>query len=166
MKLHAFFITLTLGAAASVITTTAHAQACPPGTSPAAIGNDLSACAPDNTSQRALGPPPERWIDYWGAIAVYEPTGSLGVATNMGSKAKAEQAALADCQSKHGSTCKIGSAYRNGCGALIGSTTGYAVASGPSLDKAIQSGMEICTKSGYQNCHVYYSSCSLPQRIH
>ncbi|MGN6328063.1 MAG: DUF4189 domain-containing protein [Rhodanobacter sp.] len=156
-----------------LLTTSAlHAQAaCPPGTIPYGTGNDPSACGPDNSQPdqlqqpRAPRRPPQVWANHWGAIATNEPTGSLGIANNMSSQNEAERTALADCQSKHGSTCKIETSYRNGCGALIGSTTGYVVTSKATLDETVQAGMLACTKAEYSNCHVYYSACSLPERI-
>lgn len=131
-------------------------------------GQGWQGCAPiDNSVQQPQRPqpPPQKWTDHWGAIATNEPTSSLGVANNMASQSEAEQAALTDCQSKHSSTCKLETSYRNGCGALIGSTTGYVVTSKTTLDEAVQAGMLTCTKARYSNCRVYYSGCSLPVRI-
>lgn len=140
--------------------------ACPPGMTPYGVG----VCGYDNsqqqrspTQQQPQPPrPPQQWASRWGAIATYEPNGSLGAATNMASKDEAEQSALADCQSKHGSTCKLEVAYSNGCGVLVGSNTGYVVTTNATLDGAIQAGMKTCADSGYIDCRVYYSACSLP----
>lgn len=153
-----------------------HAEGnCPPGYYPIGAPSGQGGpqgCAPipgDSSAQQQAQPqpqqPPQQWASQWGAIATYEPNGSLGVATHMASKVEAEQSALADCQSKHGSTCKLEVAYSNGCGALVGSNTGYVVTTNATLDEAIHAGMKTCTNSGYANCHVYYSACSLPQRI-
>jgi hypothetical protein len=86
-----------------------------------------------NQSQ-ASQPPPERWQDNWGAIATYEPNGSLGVVTNMPSQNVAENAALSDCQSKHGSACKIKLSYRNQCAAMVVGGKDYNVNPGATLD--------------------------------
>ena len=152
--------------------TAVHAQAaCPPGTIPYGTGNDPSACGPDNSQPQqpqqpqAPQPPPQVWADHWGAIATYEPNGSLGTATNMPSQRSAEQTALADCESKHGSTCKIQLSYRNQCAAMVVSAKGYNVTPAATMDLAVTKGMAICTNSGAPNCHVYYTACSLPQRI-
>jgi len=124
-------------------------------------GQGWQGCAPVGNAQQ----PSARWENRWGAIATYESNGSLGIATNMTSQSAAQQTALADCQSKHGSTCKLETTYRNGCAALIGSTTGYVVTSDATSEKAIQAGMQTCNKAGYTNCHTYYSACSLPVQV-
>lgn len=154
-----------------------HAEGnCPPGYYPIGAPSGQGGpqgCAPvPGESQQQVQPqqvqpqqPPQQWEDHWGAIATYEPNGSLGTATNMPSQGRAEQAALADCQSKHGSTCKIQLSYRNQCAAMIVSDKGYNVTPAATVDLAVTKGMGICTNSGDPNCHVYYSACSLPQRI-
>lgn len=146
-----------------LIVATVHAQDC-------GGVNAGGVCVPPDVAmpgyqQQAQQPPPQKWVDHWGAIATNEPTGSLGVANDMASQSDAEQAALADCQSKQGATCKLETSYRNGCGALIGSSTGYVVVSKATLNETVQTGISTCTKAGYSNCHVYYSACSLPVRI-
>ncbi|WP_426702131.1 DUF4189 domain-containing protein [Rhodanobacter sp. Col0626] len=131
-------------------------------------GQGWQGCAPiDNNTQQPQRPQPlpQIWADHWGAIATNEPTNSLGVANNMASQSEAKKAALTDCKSKHGSTCKLETSYRNQCGALIGSTTGYVVTSKATLDETVQAGMLTCTQAGYSNCSVYYSACSFPVRI-
>lgn len=115
--------------------------------------------------QQAPQTPPPRWADRWGAIATFEPNGSLGTVTDMSDQQSAEQAALASCQSKHGSTCKIQLSYRNQCAAMVVSDKGYNVTPAVTVNEAVEKGMKICTGSGDPNCHVYYSACSLPQRI-
>lgn len=138
--------------------------ACPPGMTPYGVG----VCGYDNSQRQEQPvqqrPPLPQWEDHWGAIATYEPNGSLGVATNMPSQSSAEQAALVDCQSKHGSTCKIQLSYRNQCAAMVVSDKGYNVTPAATVDLAVTEGMATCTKSGDPNCHVYYSACSLPVR--
>jgi hypothetical protein len=152
----------------------AHAEGgCPPGMIPAS-GTDINSCVPippgynNNPQQAQPRPPqlpPQQWEDQWGAIATYEPNGSLGTATEMPSQSSAERAALADCQSKHGSTCKIQLSYRNQCAAMVVSDKGYNVTPAATVDLAVTKGMAICTKSGDPNCHVYYSACSPAVRI-
>ena len=99
--------------------------------------------------QKAPRPPPEQWVDHWGAIAIYEPNGSLGTATNLPSQSSAENA---DCQSKHGSTCKIQLSYRNQCTAMAVSDKGYNVGSPATVDQAAQTSLKICRDSGDPNC--------------
>ena len=151
-----------------LITSALHAQQ--PGVDCAPIqGQGWSGCAPINSPQQqqqspAPRQPPERWQDHWGAIATYEPNGSLGAVTNMPSQRTAESAALEDCQSKHGSTCKIKLSYRNQCAAMIVGGKDYNVNPGSTVDKAIEDGMNTC-RTYATDCHVYYSACSLPVRI-
>ncbi|RUL66561.1 DUF4189 domain-containing protein [Dyella dinghuensis] len=147
----------------------AHAEGgCPPGMIPYS-GTDISSCGPippgyyQNSQQPQA--PPMQWASTWGAIATDEPHGILGAAVGMPSKREAEQAALSDCRSKNGSDCKLELAYDNECAALVVSKTGYVVTAHQTKDLAIQSGMKTCRDSGYEDCHAYYSACSLPQQI-
>jgi hypothetical protein len=144
----------------------AHAQtACPPGMTPYGVG----VCGYDNSqqpsAQQQAQPPQKQWKDHWGAIAIALPKGVLGVSNNFPSERQATQVALADCQSKGGTTCKLESTYGNTCAAMIVGHPGYAIATGSSEGEAIQKGMKMCTDGGDTNCHAYYSACSLPQRI-
>ncbi|WP_083966261.1 DUF4189 domain-containing protein [Dyella thiooxydans] len=154
-----------------LIASNVHAEGgCPPGMIPAS-GTNINSCIPipqgyyQNKKSNSAQTPPERWIDRWGAIATYEPNGSLGIAENMPSQESAEQLALEDCRSKHGSTCEVQLFYRNQCAAMIVSNGGYNVTPAKTIDAAERKGMDICKKAGDSNCHVYYSACSLPQRI-
>lgn len=150
----------------------AHAEGnCPPGYYPIGAPQGQAGpqgCAPipgyDNQQQTRPQPPPQ-WEDRWGAIATYEPNGSLGTATNMPSQGSAEQTALADCQSKHSSICEIQLSYRNQCAAMVVSDSGYNVTPSLTLKSAEIKGMATCTASGDKNCHVYYTDCSLPKII-
>ena len=148
---------------------TVHAQQ--PGVDCAPIqGQGWSGCAPMNTTQgqqqpRAPLSPPEQWQDHWGAIATDAIHGSLGTAADMPSQSTAESKALADCQSKGGTKCKIDTRYRNACAAMVAGDTGYNVGSAATLSEAVQIGMKTCTDAGTAHCHVYYSACSLPVRI-
>jgi len=153
-----------------------HAEGeCPPGmfsTNPPGTQGPIS-CAPipsyaQNPGQQAPPqtpqPPPERWQDHWGAIATDAPSGSLGASINMASADSAEQAALEDCHSKHGASCKIQTSYRNQCAAMILGDKVFNVHVGLTVAEATNAGMKACTPAS-SNCHVYYTACSLPQRI-
>lgn len=150
----------------------AHAEGgCPPGMIPAS-GTDINSCVPippgyySNQQQaQPQPPPPPRWADQWGAIATDSANGILGTATNLPSRSSAENAALADCQSKHGSTCKIQLSYGNQCAAMLVGAKVYNTNAGDTADEAIKKGIKMCTDAGDTLCRVYYSACSLPQRI-
>lgn len=136
-------------------------------------GQGWQGCAPTNPAQRppqgqqpqAPQPPPQRWIDHWGAIATDGPGGSFGSATNMLSQDGAQNTALADCHAKKGaSNCKVEIAYRNGCTAFAAGDTGHNAKAGATTDIAIQAAMKVCSAAD-TNCKVYYSACSVSQRI-
>jgi hypothetical protein len=142
---------------------------CPQGYYPIGGGSPGApqGCAPIpgyNQGQQQL-PQRSQWSSQYGAIASYIPKGILGVATNRLSKQFAEQAALDDCRSKGGTDCKIETSYMNGCGAVVAGHPGYAVNTGPTEARAVQDAMSACTGSGFTNCHIIYTGCSLPKKI-
>lgn len=154
----------------------AHAEGnCPPGYYP--IGappgqGGPQGCAPipgDNNNPQQMQPqplpPPPQWTSQWGAIATDGPGGHLGAATNLSSKSDAEQVAITDCRAKGGSPCAIEVAYDNECAAMVVGHTEHSSNAAATLDEAIHLGMLTCNNAGDTNCHVYYSACSLPQRI-
>ncbi|MCA8064051.1 DUF4189 domain-containing protein [Burkholderia sp. AU38729] len=148
---------------------TARAQvACPPGMIPYGTGTDQSVCGADPGYQSPSAPPPPlvKWAERWGAIATYEPAGVLGQATGMASKSDAVNTAMSECQKRGGgSNCKLDIWYSNQCVAMVVSDKGYNTSTGVTTDFAAQKGMKTCTASGDPNCHVYYSACSMPERI-
>ncbi|EKS9800176.1 MULTISPECIES: DUF4189 domain-containing protein [Burkholderia] len=148
---------------------TARAQvACPPGMIPYGTGTDQSVCGADPSYQSPSTPPPPlvKWAERWGAIATYEPAGVLGQATGMASKSDAVNTAMNECRKRGGgSNCKLDIWYSNQCVAMVVSDKGYNTSTGVTTDFAAQKGMKTCTASGDPNCHVYYSACSMPERI-
>ena len=152
----------------------AHAEGnCPPGYYPTGApqgqgGPQSCAPMPGDDNQQQMQPqalPPPQWVSRWGAIATDKVKGILGAVTGLASKNEAQQAALADCQEKGGSPCKLEIAYDNECAALVVGDNGYNVGADATLEKVIQLGMNICTDAKNANCHVYYSDCSPPERI-
>ncbi|MFC4765256.1 DUF4189 domain-containing protein [Dyella koreensis] len=105
-----------------------------------------------------------RWASKWGAIATDTPTGTLGISTDASSQDEAEQKALEDCQAKSGSKCKLQLSYANGCGVMVLGNKGFNTQTASTLEGAKKSGMDMCNAES-DGCHVYYSGCSLPQRI-
>jgi hypothetical protein len=110
-------------------------------------------------------PPPVRWADQWGAIVTDDSKGLVGFSTNVASRAQAEQLALADCRAKGGNDCRVEAAYINQCAAMIVGDKHHGSASAATIDQAISLGIKACANGGDTNCHVYYTGCSLPQRI-
>ncbi|MES2312332.1 MAG: DUF4189 domain-containing protein [Pseudomonadota bacterium] len=150
-----------------------HAEGgCPPGMIPAS-GTDINSCAPIPpgyySNQQHVQPqppqPPAQWKDQWGAIATDFAHSSAGASVNQPNREAAEQAAIANCQSNGGSTCKVELWYINQCAAMAVSDTGHNAKAGATPDAANQAAMKVCSEAGDTNCRVYYSACSLPQRI-
>jgi hypothetical protein len=154
-----------------------HAEGnCPPGYYPIGAPSGQGGpqgCAPIpgyNNSQQLTQPqpliPPQQWATRWGAIATDKVKGILGAVTGLSSKSEAQQAAMADCQAKGGSPCKLEIAYDNECAALAVGNKGYSINTGNTADAANQLAIKTCTADGDDlSCHIYYSTCSLPQRI-
>jgi hypothetical protein len=146
-----------------------HAEGgCPPGMIPAS-GTDINSCVPippgyysNQAPAPAPAPAPPRWIDQWGAIATDFAHSSAGASVNQPNREAAEQAAIANCQSNGGSTCKVELWYTNQCAAMAVSDTGHNAKAGVTLDAANQAAMKVCNEAGDTNCRVYYSACSLP----
>ena len=146
-----------------LVATSVHAQDC------GGMANAGGACVPPDVAMpgnqpQVPQPPPQVWNNYWGAIYTDASKGVLGSATDTSTQESAEQVALADCQSKGGTQCKLQVSFRNGCAAVVIGDKSFNVQSGATLDEAVQKGMAICAPAN-SNCHVYYSTCSLPVRI-
>jgi hypothetical protein len=127
-------------------------------------GNGL---APMQLCQRAgaqSSQPEIQWETRWGAIATDEPHGVLGVSNNQLTRSVAEQAAIADCQAKGGSPCKLELPYQNSCAAFTVSDSGYNTAADITVGMAAQRGMMTCKNAGESNCRTYYTGCSSPVR--
>jgi hypothetical protein len=144
-----------------------HAQAaCPPGTIPYGTGQGQNMCGPDNSQRQSRPrPPPQVWEPRWGAIATDGDGGSFGASANTPDQESADQAALADCGAKKGSSkCKIEIDYGNQCVAMAAGDIGYNTKSGLTSNLAAQLAMKVCS-AATTHCHVYYTACSMPQQI-
>lgn len=146
------------------ISIAAQAQvACPPGWIP----YSATSCGPAPSAQQAAPrqPPPTLSPQTkWGAIATDGVKGVLGTALSEESERRAERTAMADCQAKGGSPCKVQLTYSNGCGAMIVGSKGFSTAGAGTKEEAIQKGMAICQTDGDTACHVYYIDCSAAGR--
>ena len=148
------------------ISLTGYAQvACPPGWIP----YSATSCGPAPSAQRA-GPRQQQPTlspqSRWGAIATDGVKGVLGTAVSEDSERRAERTALADCQAKGGSPCKVQLTYSNGCGAMIVGSKGFSTAGAGTKEEAVQKGMAICQTDGDTACHVYYIDCGVAGRTH
>ncbi|WP_158879976.1 DUF4189 domain-containing protein [Rhodanobacter sp. L36] len=154
-----------------LILTLVHAQQ--PGVDCAPIqGQGWSGCAPINPSQpptqgqqsQVSQQPPMQWATRWGAIATDADKAILSGITDRSSKEAAQQAALTDCRNKGGTQCKLQIAYDNQCAVMILGDKAFNVANAATVGEATKLGTQQCNKES-PNCRVYYSACSLPQRI-
>jgi hypothetical protein len=139
---------------------------CPPGYAPSGIGpGGVQGCAPlpstssNNTQQAGV------WEDRYGAVATDPHLGLLGSSKNMESRRRAEKAALDDCKSQGGQSCKLETWYRNGCVATASGHSAYATESAADQDSANNAAMKSCQAGGNTGCHVYYAACSPSQRV-
>jgi hypothetical protein len=82
----------------------------------------------------------------------------------MPNQQEAEAGAIAQCREQGGKSCKIETWYRNRCGAMVIGENTHTTNNADTLTEAIEIGMKKC-EAGDNECHVYYSDCSLPQRI-
>lgn len=152
-----------------LLCTTSHAQtACPPGMEPYGAGV-CGYSQPMPSAQLPLQQPTNeetpQWESQWLAIATDSESGSLGTAIGMKNREDAERVALADCQAKGGTKCKLDVSYGNGCAAMIVGDGGYNSNGASTVDEAVRLGMKVCIDAGHTNCRVFYSACSLPVRI-
>lgn len=145
----------------------AYAQtACPPGMIPYGTAQDQSVCGPAPSSQPAQPKAPAIvWESRWGAIATDGDKGVLGTSINEKSQKKAESKAMADCQAKGGSPCKLQISYSNGCGAMVVGSNGFSTAYAGTKEEAIEKSMAVCKSDGDSACHVYYTECSPAKRV-
>jgi hypothetical protein len=141
---------------------------CPPGQIPHS-GTDTSSCGPipgynPNPAATQQQAPAALWHSTWGAIATDADKGSLGTVTGLPDRSAAESAAVADCQSKGGITCKINASYSNQCVAMVMGDKAYNFNVDTVMDKAVKAGLKTCSAVD-THCHVYYSTCSAPVQI-
>lgn len=137
---------------------------CPPGYAPigggAVVGDYASGCAPLEGAQEE---PEEIWEDRWGAIAIAD--GAFGYSAAMASEAEASQSALKACRSNaNGQPCEVKLTYYNQCVALYWGDGGYDISHAETMDTAKSMSQADCNAS-YGNCRLFYSDCSMPERV-
>jgi hypothetical protein len=139
---------------------------CPPGSYPQ-VGQGWRACVPipGDTSDESSHPAAEQWIDKWGALAVTDSGQINGQATNKATEFEAISSAIADCQAYEGQGCRKLGTYRNQCVAIAAGDTASRISVGKTEDLAVTNAMKDCSSDKLTGCHIYYSGCSLPQRI-
>ena len=108
--------------------------------------------------------PRGRWEDRWGAIAADAKKGKIGTAVDVASKRMAERMALAACKGDGGTDCRIKITYTNQCVAMVVGKVGYGTSHAATESEAEMLGLSDC-KAKDKECSVYYSGCSLPERM-
>jgi len=119
---------------------------------------------PDSGNNSLPEQPRGRWENRWGAIAIDSSSGAFGAVKGARSKSKATKAAIAQCKSKGGSSCKVSLSYYNQCAVVAWGDTSYSPSSGPDVKETSQRALKNCSKST-TNCKIYYAECSSPEWI-
>lgn len=83
----------------------------------------------------------------------------------MSRKRDAEKYAISECRKKGGANCKIEITYHNQCAAIVLGREAFSSSSAASLEEAKSRGIEKCTRAGDSDCGIYFSECSLPERV-
>ena len=100
-----------------------------------------------------------KWESRWGAIATDSDKGIVGSASDSTNRGLAESKAVADCQTKGGSQCKLQISYSNGCGAMVLGDNAFALNIGSTKEEAIAKATKVCSADS-KNCQAYFTSCS------
>ncbi|BEG75212.1 DUF4189 domain-containing protein [Achromobacter xylosoxidans] len=162
------FATLALGLAVTRPATAE--QGCPDGYTMAAVGT--AQCIPIPGLYQVPGgyqapppPPPVRWEQRWGAIAMDAVTGKVGVAGSRKSRQQAEDDSVAFCAKKGGGDCRVQVSYANQCGVIVWGN-GIAVSRfAPTLEAATDMTLAECKRESGGACEVFFSDCSMPVRV-
>lgn len=142
----------------------AHAQAqvgpCPPGMSEYPGADGIPTCGAQIQQRPAI------WASRWGAIAWDNPRGAVGESINQPSKAAAEHAAIANCQSNGGGPdCRVYMAYHDQCVAIATSAHMHNEARAYPLKVAIKLALKVCSAGGITGCKIDYTYCVDPVRV-
>jgi len=104
------------------------------------------------------------WANRWGAVAIDESTGDIGVAVNRDNESEAVTNAMHDCGLKGSQHCKLGLAYHNQCAALAWGTHSSTLSNAADQNQAQANALKSCARDA-PDCKIIYSACSLPVRI-
>lgn len=104
------------------------------------------------------------WESRWGAIAVDGRAGVIGAAAGQTGKRNAIRAAEAECLAKGGKDCDSQIEFFNQCAVLVWGDTHFRTVSGPTIEVASDRALELC-RSTDTGCELYYTVCSLPERV-
>jgi Domain of unknown function (DUF4189) len=161
MRFHRLLAMILIGYSSSVCAQFAPPQGgCPPG-----MHLQGFSCVYDQASP-TTAPPGEQWATRWGAIAIGSTAsgGGVGVSTGMKSKRKAEAAAIKQCKNTGGGSACKAFAYHDQCAVVAWGAQSYTVQSAESIEIASELAIRDCSAKT-ADCQVFYSGCSLPERI-
>lgn len=139
---------------------------CPPGTAPQQ-GQGWQSCVPvAGSNQDSVNNPADApaWANSWQAIATDDSKGILGTSIGKLSRLTAEGAAVDDCVAKGGTDCKVQLSNANGCVAMAVGKERMRIMSAASKKDAEKKTLAAC-KEEDKTCVMYYSECSLAQRV-
>ncbi|MGO1070843.1 DUF4189 domain-containing protein [Lysobacter sp. CA199] len=138
---------------------------CPAGMIPYQGTNTMSCGPMPSASQGTIAGGP-RWASRWGAIATDANAGIMGAVNSRESKRRARGDAVSECKSRGGVKCKVTFTYHDQCVVTVLGSQGANHGHAPSIEHAEQLGMNACRAQGDSDCHVYYTACSLSERVH
>jgi len=136
---------------------------CPDGYFPIGGGNaGWEGCAPMGGDEGPAAAQP-RWETRWGAVAVTN--GAYGFSHEYASEDQAVKEALSQCsRNAGGAVCTLEQSYYDQCIALAWGQKGSNSVAAPDVAQAESMALANCSKRT-QNCKIYYSGCSYPERV-
>jgi len=141
---------------------------CPPGQYPQQ-GQGWRTCVPipGYQTEQAVQPPPPAYASRWGAVAsTIGGDAVFGIVADQPGRDVAEKAAIAECSRRGGQDCQLNFTYANQCLAVMEIPNHpNQPFTGGTEDEATSQGLDYCKTNGILGCRVYYSGCSLSQRI-
>jgi len=164
MKCLRILLTLAFGALA-LQSSLAHAEGrCPDGYFPVGGGGaGWEGCAPMGGDEGPAQQAPPRWETRWGAVAVTN--GAYGFSHSYENESQAVKEALAQCSNNAGgATCTLKQSYHDQCIALAWGRKGSNSVAAPEVAQAESLALDNCAKRT-QDCKIFYSGCSLPERV-
>ncbi len=159
---------------ASLLIVSMSTFACPPGSVlQTGVGSQMcvpipgmsgSASQPSATPARPAAPV---WATRWGAIAIDMAMDGTGVSAVSGMKreGQASKSALQACKKKGGTQCMVKITYHDQCAVVVTGDKVFGTSSAISVEEAARIGIDWCNGQGDTNCRLYFSDCSLPERI-
>ena len=137
---------------------------CPDGYFPTGGGDaGWEGCAPMGPDSDQGPHDQPSWETRGGAVAVTN--GAFGYSYSYATEERAISEALSNCsQNADGATCQLKQSYHDQCIALAWGKTGSNSVAAPDIAQAEGLALENCSRRN-QDCKIYYSGCSYPERV-